>query len=34
MQAEFLEVNEAYTTQSCSCCGCISDSSPRGQDLE
>lgn len=31
MQAKFIEVNEAYTTQSCSCCGCISDSSPRGR---
>lgn len=27
----FEEVNEAYTTQACSCCGCISDSSPRGR---
>ena len=31
MQAEFVEVNEAYTTQACSCCGCISDSSPKGR---
>lgn len=27
----FEEVNEAYTTQTCSCCGCISDSSPKGR---
>lgn len=27
----FEEVNESYTTQACSCCGCISDSSPRGR---
>jgi len=27
----FKEVNEAYTTQICSCCGCISDSSPKGR---
>lgn len=27
----FMEVNEAYTTQTCSCCGCISDSSPKGR---
>lgn len=27
----FKEVNEAYTTQSCSCCGSISDSSPKGR---
>jgi IS605 OrfB family transposase len=31
MQAAFIEINEAYTTQSCSCCGCISNSSPRGR---
>ncbi|EDZ66955.1 Putative transposase DNA-binding domain family [Nitrosococcus oceani AFC27] len=30
-QSEFIEVNEAYTTQACSCCGCISGSSPRGR---
>lgn len=30
-QSEFLEVNEAYTTQSCSSCGCISSSSPKGR---
>jgi IS605 OrfB family transposase len=27
----FKEVNEAYTTQTCSCCGSISDSSPKGR---
>jgi IS605 OrfB family transposase len=27
----FEEINEAYTTQACSCCGCISDSSPKGR---
>ncbi len=27
----FEEVNEAYTTQTCSCCGCISPSSPKGR---
>ena len=26
----FLEVNEAFTTQVCSCCGVISDNSPKG----
>jgi IS605 OrfB family transposase len=31
MQGEFLEVNEKYTTQPCSFCGVISDSSPRGR---
>ncbi|WP_081430969.1 RNA-guided endonuclease InsQ/TnpB family protein [Nitrosococcus oceani] len=31
MQAEFIDINEAYTTQACSCCGCISDSSPKGR---
>jgi IS605 OrfB family transposase len=31
MQAEFVEINEAYTTQACSCCGCISNSSPKGR---
>jgi putative transposase len=25
------EVNEAYTTQTCSCCGVIPDSSPKGR---
>jgi IS605 OrfB family transposase len=35
MQGVFIEVNEAYTTQACSCCGCISSSSPKGRrDLE
>jgi len=29
-RVEFIEVNEAYTTQACSCCGAISDSSPKG----
>ena len=27
----FEEVNEAYTTQTCSCCGCISGNNPRGR---
>lgn len=27
----FEEVNEAYTTQTCSCCGVIPDSSPKGR---
>jgi putative transposase len=27
----FEEVNEAYTTQTCSCCGCISGNSPKGR---
>ncbi|MFI0400896.1 MAG: RNA-guided endonuclease InsQ/TnpB family protein [Thiolinea sp.] len=31
MQAVFLEVNESYTTQTCSCCGCISPNSPKGR---
>jgi IS605 OrfB family transposase len=31
MQVVFEEVNEKYTTQSCSCCGLISDSSPKGR---
>lgn len=31
MQAKFIEVNEAYTTQACSCCGCIGNRSPRGR---
>lgn len=29
--AVFAEVNEAYSTQTCSCCGVISDSSPKGR---
>ncbi|ADE14734.1 transposase IS605 OrfB [Nitrosococcus halophilus Nc 4] len=31
MQAGFVEINEAYITQACSCCGCISNGSPRGR---
>jgi transposase len=31
MQAAFIEVNGAYTTQACLCCGCIGNSSPRGR---
>lgn len=27
----FAEVNENYTTQTCSCCGCISSNSPKGR---
>lgn len=27
----FEEINEAFSTQICSCCGCISDSSPKGR---
>jgi transposase len=27
----FKEINEAYTTQACSCCGSISDNSPKGR---
>lgn len=27
----FLEINEAYTTQTCSCCGAISPNSPKGR---
>ena len=27
----FDEVNEAYTSQACSCCGCISNNSPKGR---
>lgn len=35
MQGVFIEVNEAYTTQACSCCGCISSGSPKGRrDLD
>lgn len=26
-----IEVNESYTTQACSCCGCISSNSPKGR---
>jgi putative transposase len=28
----FEVVNESYTTQTCSCCGCISTNSPKGMD--
>ena len=31
MQVVFEEVNESYTTQTCSCCGVISDNSPKGR---
>jgi putative transposase len=31
MRVVFQEVNEAYTTQTCSCCGEISSSSPKGR---
>jgi putative transposase len=31
-QGVFIEVNENYTTQTCSCCGCISSNSPKGMD--
>ncbi len=27
----FEVINESYSTQTCSCCGCISDSSPKGR---
>lgn len=30
MQSVFIEVNESYSTQTCSSCGCIGDNSPRG----
>ena len=30
-QGVFIEVNESYTTQTCSCCGCISCNSPKGR---
>ena len=30
-QAVFIEVNESYTTQTCSCCGLISHNSPKGR---
>jgi len=30
-QGVFIEANESYTTQACSCCGCISASSPKGR---
>ena len=31
MQGVCIEVNEAYTTQTCSCCHCISVNSPKGR---
>ena len=31
MQGVFLEVNEAYSTQTCSCCGSVSVNSPKGR---
>jgi len=31
MQSVFIEVNEAYTSQTCSCCGVISRNSPKGR---
>lgn len=31
MRVAYIEVNEAYTTQACSCCGAISSSSPKGR---
>jgi len=30
-QGVFIEVNESYTTQTCSCCGLISQNSPKGR---
>ncbi|MDP3362561.1 MAG: transposase [Methylobacter sp.] len=30
-QGVFIEVNEAYSTQACSCCGSISANSPKGR---
>jgi len=30
MQVVFIEVNESYTTQTCSSCGCLPDSRPKG----
>lgn len=30
-QGVFIEVNESYTTQTCSCCRCISSNSPKGR---
>jgi len=30
MQSVFIEVNESYSTQVCSSCGCIGDNSPKG----
>ena len=31
MQSVYLEVNESYSTQTCSCCGVISANSPKGR---
>ncbi len=31
MQGVFVEVNEKYTSQICSCCGLISPNSPKGR---
>mgnify|MGYP003632370646 FL=1 len=31
MRTVFIEVNESYTTQACSHCGCISSNSPKGR---
>ena len=31
MQAVYIEVNEAYISQVCSCCGAISRNSPKGR---
>lgn len=31
MGVEFVEVDEAYTTQACSSCGALSSSSPKGR---
>jgi IS605 OrfB family transposase len=31
MQGVFIEVNESYSTQTCSCCGCIGPNSPKGR---
>ncbi len=31
MQGVFVEVNEKYTSQTCSCCGLISQNSPKGR---
>lgn len=30
MREAYMKVNEVYTTQTCSSCGCISDSNPKG----
>jgi len=30
MRVVFMEVNESYSTQTCSSCGCIGDNSPKG----